>query len=161
MYTTVIDTPLGLLYAKADHKALYYLGFEVQEIPAGNTPPLQQIRTEIAAYFRGEIKNFQTPIALNGSDFQNKVWKALMRIPFGKTKSYKEIGSEIDCPKGSRAVGNANGANPFLIIVPCHRVIASDGTLGGYSAGIDKKEWLLSHERNSGAAPFNLHCEVY
>lgn len=147
MFKTIIETPIGALYAVADSKALHYLGFEEQDVPFGETKFLEQIRTELAAYFRGERKVFQTPIFLNGTDFQNKVWKALMRIPYGETKSYQEIGSAIECPKGSRAVGNANGANPFIIIVPCHRVIAANRTLGGYSAGLDKKIWLLNHER--------------
>ncbi|HSX14019.1 MAG TPA: methylated-DNA--[protein]-cysteine S-methyltransferase [Chlamydiales bacterium] len=144
--SAVIETPIGKIYAVSDEKALHYLGFEKQDDPFGKTIPLEQIRNELDAYFRGELQEFKTPIFLNGSAFQNKVWKALLQIPFGKTTSYKDVAKTIGNGKASRAVGNANGANPFIFIVPCHRVIAFDGTLGGYSAGLEKKLWLLRHE---------------
>jgi O-6-methylguanine DNA methyltransferase len=148
MFSAEIDTPIGVIYALSDHKALHYLGFERQNGPIGKTNPLDQIRIELEAYFRGELKQFHTPIHFDGSPFQNGVWQSLMNIPFGETRSYQEIAKMIKNPKASRAVGNANGANPFIIIVPCHRVIASDGTIGGYSAGLEKKYWLLRHEMN-------------
>lgn len=146
--SAVLETPLGMIYAVADHKALHYLGFEKTDVPRGKTKPLDLIQRELEEYFRGERQTFQTPIFIHGSPFQNKVWKELLKIPFGKTQSYKDIAVAIDNPKGCRAVGNANGANPFIIIVPCHRVIQEDGTLGGYSAGLEKKEWLLFHEKH-------------
>lgn len=148
MFSAEIDTPIGAIYALSDRKALHYLGFEKQNASLGKTHPLDQIRTELEAYFQGELKQFHTPIHLDGSTFQNGVWRALMNIPFGETRSYQEIAKLIKNPKASRAVGNANGANPLIIIVPCHRVIASDGTIGGYSAGLEKKQWLLKHEMN-------------
>ncbi len=144
----VLETPIGKIYAVSDDKALQYLGFEKQDVPIGNTQPLEQIKQELDAYFRGEIQEFKTPIHLCGSDFQNKVWKELKKIPLGRCKSYQEIALAINQAKASRAVGNACGSNPFIIIVPCHRVIAANGSLGGYSAGLEKKDWLLKHENS-------------
>lgn len=144
--SAAFETPLGRIYAEADSKALHYLGFVDHNVPRGKIKLLDQIKLELEEYFRGERQIFETPIFMDGSSFQTRVWKELQNIPFGKTQSYKDIAVAIDNPKASRAVGNANGANPFIIIVPCHRVIQADGALGGYSAGLQKKEWLLAHE---------------
>lgn len=104
---------------------------------------------QLNEYFEGKRKVFTVPIKLFGTNFQLKVWKALCDIPCGQTRSYKDIALHVGNPKAARAVGMANNRNPIAIIVPCHRVIASDGTLGGYAAGLDVKQKLLRIE-NSG-----------
>jgi methylated-DNA-[protein]-cysteine S-methyltransferase len=97
-------------------------------------------------YFDGRRKRFDIPFSLSGTNFQKQVWKELSKIPFGKTVSYKDIARKIKNPKAVRAVGSANGKNPMCIIIPCHRVIAADGSIGGYSGGITNKQKLLRFE---------------
>lgn len=157
-----IDTPLGPMVAIADDKVLYLLEFvtrrglerEVERlrqrgfaIIPGNTSPLRSIREELNAYFEGKLIDFKTPYQLMGSPFQQQVWQALCQIPYGETKSYKEQAISLEKPTAFRAVANANGANQLAIIIPCHRVISSDGTLGGYGGGLGVKQWLLEHEK--------------
>lgn len=142
-----IDTPLGTMYAVLDGETLHYLGFEEKTLPAlpGSA---KLLRRELKQYFEGDFFcAFTTPLCMTGSPFQIRVWDTLREIPFGKTRSYKEVASAIQNPNACRAVGHANGANPFAIIVPCHRVIQADGSLGGYSAGLWRKQWLLNHEK--------------
>ena len=117
------------------------------EVCPGMTKPMASIQRELDAYFKGNSQEFKTPLCIRGSFFQTQVWEELRRIPFGKTKSYQEIACAIDNPLACRAVGLANGANPFVIVIPCHRVIQANGSLGGYSAGLHRKIWLLNHER--------------
>ena len=107
---------------------------------------------ELAAYGRGELAHFTVPLDLHGTDFQMADWQELCRIPYGETRSYGEIARRLGRPKASRAVGMANHNNPIAIIVPCHRVIAWDGTLGGYGGGLDMKRRLLAHEQKHKAA---------
>ena len=102
--------------------------------------------TQLDEYFNGKRKIFNLNLSLAGTDFQKKVWGELLKIPFGEVKTYKEIANAVDCPNGSRAVGNANNKNRIAIIIPCHRVIGSNNSLTGYAAGIDIKKWLLEHE---------------
>jgi AraC family transcriptional regulator of adaptative response/methylated-DNA-[protein]-cysteine methyltransferase len=111
-------------------------------------PVMDLLEEELTAYFSGMLKAFTVPICLIGSDFQKSVWNELMKIPVGKTTSYKELAIKLNKPLGYRAVANANGANQLAILIPCHRVINSDGKLGGYGGGIARKEWLLEHERD-------------
>jgi len=101
---------------------------------------------QLTGYFSGGSRQFDVPLAPQGTEFQKKVWRELLRIPFGETISYGELARRIGQPKASRAVGRANGQNPISVIVPCHRVIGADGTLTGYGGGIDRKKWLLEHE---------------
>lgn len=116
--------------------------------------PLAGISAVLTRYFQGEIGALDTmPVELNGTPFQKRVWQALRRIPGGTTISYAELAKRIGEPAAVRAVGTANGANPVAVIVPCHRVIGSDGTLTGYGGGLDRKQWLLTHE---GIAPPTL-----
>lgn len=103
-------------------------------------------KAQLTEYFDGQRKSFDIPLDIKGTPFQKKVWKSLARIPYGKTKSYKELAQLIDNPRAVRAVGGANGKNPICIIIPCHRIIAHDGGIGGYSAGLRNKQWLLEHE---------------
>lgn len=157
------ESPLGDILAIADEKALYLLEFvdgrgvarEVEklrlktkaEITTGNTSQLVSIRKELKAYFAGNLEKFNTPIQLLGTSFQQLVWSALLRIPYGKTRSYAEQAISIKKPTAFRAVANANGANQLSIIVPCHRIINTSGALGGYGGGLKRKKWLLEHEQ--------------
>ncbi|MBI3864799.1 MAG: methylated-DNA--[protein]-cysteine S-methyltransferase [Planctomycetia bacterium] len=109
-----------------------------------------EVCEQLAAYFAGNLRNFDVPVEPAGTEFQLKVWNELRQIPYGETISYGELARRIDQPAASRAVGRANGQNPISIIIPCHRVIGSNGTLTGYGGGLDRKRWLLDHE---GAVP--------
>lgn len=158
-----IETALGSMLVIADEKQLYLLDFferrgfkkEVERlrdrlsavIVSGKTSPIESVEKELTDYFAGRLKAFRTPFVLIGSDFQKSVWQALCKIPYGETKSYAEQAKAIHKPTAYRAVANANGMNQLAIIVPCHRIIRSQGELGGYAAGIARKEWLLAHER--------------
>ena len=160
-----IETKLGLMIAIADEDGLYLLEFidtrglenEVRKlikklnaaIIFDETKIIKSIKTEIVNYFNGQNFMFNTPIHLMGSSFQSKVWKALLKIPPGETRSYLDIAKSIHAPTACRGVGRANGSNQLAIIIPCHRVINANGDLGGYAGGIIRKQWLLEHERNS------------
>jgi AraC family transcriptional regulator of adaptative response/methylated-DNA-[protein]-cysteine methyltransferase len=121
----------------------------------GSHPLLDQLAGELAAYFSGDLQHFSVPLDTPGTEWQQRVWAELVRIPFGQTTSYGELANRMGNPGGSRAVGLANGRNRVSIVIPCHRVIASDGTLHGYGGGIERKRWLLEHEQlQSGAALF-------
>lgn len=159
---TWIDTVLGPMIAIADEMALYLLEFvtrrglekEVERlrlrgfaIIPGSTAPINSITHELAAYFKGTLMQFNTPYRVFGSSFQQEVWQALCRIPYGETKSYREQAIDLGRPSAYRAIANANGANQLAIIIPCHRIISSDGTLGGYGGGLAVKQWLLEHEK--------------
>ena len=112
---------------------------------------LDQLEFEVNQYFNGLLKTFSVPLDLKGTPFQMKVWRQLLGIPYGQTKSYSEVARAMGKPLACRAVGRANGQNPVAIVVPCHRVISSDGTLGGYGGGLWRKEYLLDLE-NRGAS---------
>lgn len=107
---------------------------------------LAEARRQLAAYFAGELKHFDLPLAPNGTDFQRRVWSALRKIPFGTAISYLDLARRVGNAAAVRAVGAANGRNPIPIIVPCHRVIGSNGSLTGFGGGLDRKRWLLQHE---------------
>ncbi len=112
----------------------------------GSSPILEKGKAELDEYFHHQRSTFDIPILFTGTAFQNKVWRALLEIPYGKTISYREQASRLGMPTKVRAVANANGANPISILVPCHRVIGSNGTLSGYAGGIDAKQTLLQLE---------------
>jgi O-6-methylguanine DNA methyltransferase len=151
----ILKTPLGDMLAVSDDQYLYALKFiknlqHPQNSPSlleAQTEPLISIQHELDAYFNKKLKVFTTPFKLNGTTFQQKVWRALCEIPYAETKSYKAQAEMLEHPKAFRAVANANGMNPLSILVPCHRVIRSDNTLGGYASGIHRKQWLLAHEQ--------------
>lgn len=107
---------------------------------------LDQAERELHEYFAGALSRFTVAVAPRGTAFQQRVWTLLQTIDRGETRSYIDLARQLDLPGGSRAVGGANGANPIPIIIPCHRVVAADGSLGGFSAGLDRKRWLLRHE---------------
>ncbi len=158
-----IDTPCGSMLAVADENALFLLEFcerrglqhEIErlqkvtqlEIVRGKTAPLISIEQELHLYFQGNLKTFHTPVQILGTPFQQQVWAALLKIPYGTTCSYAELAQSIKKPSAFRAVANANGANQLAILIPCHRVIYSNGTLGGYGGGLHNKQYLLSLEK--------------
>jgi len=119
------------------------------EFEKRDTLIIKEAAKQLGEYFNGKRKNFDLPLALHGTDFQEKIWKALQLIPFGKTCSYGELAAVIGNPKASRAAGMANNRNPIMIIVPCHRVIGSDGSLTGYAGGLELKKNLLELEANN------------
>ncbi len=159
-----IDTYLGPMCAISDDAGLYLLEFsdrralelEIERlrikknaaIIPGETKPIQSIRQELSDYFSGQLKKFKTPIHMGGSDFQKKAWQALLKIPYGETRSYLEQARSVGNDKAFRAVANANGANQLAIIIPCHRIINSNGDLGGYGGGLTRKKWLIEHEKH-------------
>ena len=111
------------------------------------TPLLQETVRQLAEYFAGTRRTFDLPLSPQGTPFQLRTWQALREIPYGETRSYRQIAEAIGCPKGARAVGLANNRNPVSILTPCHRVIGSNGRLVGYAGGLKTKEWLLTLER--------------
>lgn len=113
----------------------------------GTTPVLARAAAQLAAYFAGERRDFDLPLAPQGTPFQQRVWDALLAIPYGAVRSYGDVARAIGRPAASRAVGAANGRNPIAIIVPCHRVIGASGQLTGYGGGLPTKRWLLEHEQ--------------
>jgi O-6-methylguanine DNA methyltransferase len=166
----LIDTPIGQLLAIADDNHLYLLKFADQsdladsrsllskalntEIKQGGNPIIEQLEKELHAYFAGELEEFQTPIHLLGTDFQIMAWQALQQVPYGHTASYQDIAIDINNPKATRAVGSSNAHNLLLIIIPCHRIIKADNSIGGYSAGILRKQYLLALEKGAdGSVP--------
>ena len=113
------------------------------------TPLLLKAKEELELYSMGKLKEFTVPLNIGGTEFEKKVYKALLEISYGEVCSYKDIAIKVGCPKGSRAIGNANGKNKIPIIIPCHRVIAANNKLGGYTGGIDIKVKLLEHEKKN------------
>jgi O-6-methylguanine DNA methyltransferase len=111
--------------------------------------PLKQAVDQLRRYFTGEYVQFSCSLDLHGTPFQIKVWETLFRIPYGETRTYGELARTLGYPNAARAVGAANGANPIAIIVPCHRVIGSNGALTGYGGGLETKEWLLTLEKET------------
>ena len=154
-YTQIDDSPVGPLLLAGDQDALHVLSFGVgsrpREIDAAWKPDVRgvlgPIRKELDQYFAGRLKKFSTPVAFNGTQFQNTVWRELQRIPYGETISYLDLAKRIKKPAAVRAVGMANGANPIAIIVPCHRVIGSNGSLTGFGGGLPTKRALLELEK--------------
>jgi len=144
---------LGLIRLSASDAGLTEIAFVMEEDePARPNAHTQQACAQLAEYFAGRRRTFALPLAPKGTDFQRRVWQALADIPYGETRCYAEIAEQLGCKGGQRAVGAANGRNPLAIVVPCHRVIGSDGRLTGYAGGIGRKQWLLAHE--SGEAAF-------
>lgn len=107
------------------------------------------VERELDAYWSGALRNFSIPLAPRGTEWQMKVWAELVKVPYGRTITYLELASKVGRPRAARAVGSANARNPISVLIPCHRVIASTGKLTGYAGGLDRKGWLLDHERGS------------
>ncbi len=144
-----IDTPIGTLIATVRNNALVALNFsdEAPDTTRSSHPLLLRLETELSEYFAGARRDFTLPLDPQGTPFQKQVWKTLLTIPYGETISYAQEAKIFGNPKAVRALASANGRNPIAILIPCHRVIASGGGLGGYSGGIDKKEFLLELEK--------------
>lgn len=142
------DFEFGILEIGYTNTAVVLLK-PVEKIDADNKPSaLSDLAFEqVCEYLKGHRKTFDFPYELHGTDFQKKVWDALRRIPYGETRTYKEIAGAVGNPKASRAVGMANNKNPLIIVVPCHRVIGANGNLVGYAGGLDMKKALLELER--------------
>jgi methylated-DNA-[protein]-cysteine S-methyltransferase len=152
--TTTVDSPVGPLTLTAVGDRLTGLQMVDQAHgPLRRTDRTEdrcafsQVTSQLAAYFAGDLTDFDLPLQLVGTDFQRRVWDVLRQIPFGETWSYAEVAGKIGNDRACRAVGLANGRNPIGIIVPCHRVIGANGALTGYGGGLDRKAWLLEHER--------------
>lgn len=141
-------SPLGPLTLVEENGALCALRF-ADEGGEDETPVLCRAQEELEGYFQRKRSRFTLPLAPKGTAFQLRVWKALEEIPYGETISYRELARRADCPKGFQAVGQANGRNPLPIVIPCHRVIAADGSLGGYSGGLARKQALLDLEKSA------------
>lgn len=155
---TLIDSPIGPLRLASDGAALIEVRMQGDWPPqsAGAVEPLgsddapdavlAEAARQLRAYFEGRLRDFDLPLAPQGTDFQLRVWKALRAIPYGATTSYGDIARRVGDAGAARAAGLANGANPLPIIVPCHRVIGADGSMTGFGGGVARKRWLLAHE---------------
>jgi methylated-DNA-[protein]-cysteine S-methyltransferase len=143
-----IETPLGVAKITGDKNGISTVSILDNQIPStANIPEsLLDCVTHLKAYFSEDLKSFDLQLNPEGSSFQKKVWKELQKIPFGKTISYLDLSKQLGDVKAIRAVAGANGKNSLWIIVPCHRVIGSDGSLTGYAGGLHRKQWLLNHE---------------
>jgi len=155
-------TPIGTLCAGATDQGICLLDFTDKNrgeaeckdlckklsavIQSGSNPYLDQVKTELSEYFSGDRRQFSVPLHTPGTDFQRSVWRVLQDIPYSETRSYKQQAAALNNPGAIRAVASANGRNRVSIIIPCHRVIGSDGQLVGYGGGLDRKKWLLDFE---------------
>jgi len=166
---TELSSPLGPMLACATEKGVCVLEFinrvklekELNDlqtllngvIKPGTNQHLEQLETELQEYFAGTRKTFTVPLHTPGNEFAQSVWKTLIEIPYGKTCSYKEQAEIMKNPKAIRAIASTNGRNRLAIIIPCHRVVGSNGSMTGYAAGVDKKKWLLKFERENSDLP--------
>lgn len=148
METVYLNTLIGTLEIKGDKNGLTSVHFLDADKKTSTTVSeyLQPTVTQLQEYFEGSRNSFDLKLNPVGTTFQKKVWKQLEEIPFAKTTSYQEIANKLGDPKVIRAAASANGKNPISIIIPCHRVIGSDGSLTGYAGGLHRKKWLLDHE---------------
>lgn len=153
MYETTYESPLGPLRLIANEEALVGVYWpkhkpapKVAATKTGNERVFAAVLAQLDAYFAGRRRDFDLPLAPRGTPFQLAVWRTLAKIPHGVTRSYAEIAKSVGRPKAVRAVAAANARNPLSIVVPCHRVIGSDGALSGYAGGVETKRWLLRHE---------------
>jgi len=154
-----IDSPLGRMFVQGDGQ--FVTGLFMPQHKGWREPDASWkqsdasftvLREQLAEYFTGARRTFDVPLKLTGAPFQQRVWHALMQIPFGTTITYSQLAQRVGKPTAARAVGHANSRNPISIIVPCHRVIGADGKLTGYAGGLDKKQWLLAWERGVTAS---------
>jgi methylated-DNA-[protein]-cysteine S-methyltransferase len=167
---TLVASPVDDLLAVSDGSALTALWFAPHDRLLArldladrddDDPLLREVARQLGEYFAGDREEFDVPLAPVGSDFQQRVWAALRRIPYGRTATYGQIAAQLGLgPEAARAVGSANGSNPIPVIVPCHRVIGADGSLTGFGGGLPRKRWLLNHERavrgETGTEPAGL-----
>ncbi|WP_338357692.1 methylated-DNA--[protein]-cysteine S-methyltransferase [Yeosuana marina] len=148
METCIIKSPLGYTKIVGDFNGISSVTVLNSEEKITDIIPveLEDCAIQLKEYFEGERKQFDLKLNPQGTDFQKKVWDKLLEIPYGKTLSYLELSKQLGDVKAIRAVANANGKNPIWIIIPCHRVIGSNGSLTGYAGGLQRKQWLLEHE---------------
>ena len=148
MKTVFINTPLGFTEIQGDENGISKIHVMNEDVEISTKIPkeLKEAVLQLQDYFDGKRTTFTFPLNPSGTDFQKKVWNELLHIPFGKTCSYLELSKKLGDVKAIRAVASANGKNPLWIVVPCHRVIGSDGSLTGYAGGLWRKKWLLEHE---------------
>jgi methylated-DNA-[protein]-cysteine S-methyltransferase len=147
METTCIKTPLGIAKIIGDEDGISVISIlDEGEVSSMIPVVLQEAVSQLNDYFEGNRTDFTFKLNPSGTDFQQKVWQALLEIPLGKTMSYLELSKKLGDVKAIRAVASANGKNPLWIVVPCHRVIGTDGSLTGYAGGLWRKKWLLEHE---------------
>ncbi|WP_418264513.1 methylated-DNA--[protein]-cysteine S-methyltransferase [Flavobacterium faecale] len=150
MEIVYINTPLGIAKISGDNDGVSAISIEDEGFISNVIPSvLLDAVQQLTDYFEGKRENFDLVINPSGTDFQKKVWQELEKIPFGKTVSYLELSKKLGDVKAIRAVASANGKNPLWIVIPCHRVIGSDGSLTGYAGGLHRKKWLLEHEKPS------------
>lgn len=143
----LVETPIGTLTAISDDGKVIYLGTRTFDgVSLGKTDSLFQLENELSLFFENKLQKFETPISLHGTAFQIAVWKTLQKIPYHEVRSYFDVADALQKKNAVRAVANACGKNPLLILVPCHRVLRLNGHLGGFSAGIEKKIELLNLE---------------
>jgi methylated-DNA-[protein]-cysteine S-methyltransferase len=152
-----LESPIGTLTVAAGATALHAIEFAHNRHPQpradwvrGDTALLRQAADQLRAYFAGQRRHFELPLAPQGTEFQRAAWQALAAIPFGETRSYAQQAAALGKPAATRAVGAANGRNPLPIVLPCHRVIGANGALTGFGGGIEVKRWLLAHEAGAG-----------
>lgn len=153
LFTDVLATPLGNVVVAVDERGALVAVDLDESGPLSRRTDVERaparaahVRRAMEGYFAGELRTFDLPLAAGGTEFQERVWAELRRIPYGETISYGELARRLGNPKAVRAVGRANGRNPIAIVVPCHRVIGSDGSLTGYAGGIERKRFLLELE---------------
>ena len=151
--------PLGPMLVTEEDGVLTRLYLRYDRVPSGegwteDPSAFRELALQLDGYWAGERTTFDIPLAAAGTNFQERVWAALREIPYGTTVSYGELAASIGKPRAVRAVGRANGSNPVSIIVPCHRVIGASGQLTGYAGGLERKKWLLEHERISPMREF-------
>ncbi len=154
MYSALFQSPVGQLTLVASDAGLRAILWPTEkpgrvklpDINRGDHPVLHATATQLTEYFAGNRQKFDLPLDLHGTPFQIKAWRSLADIPYGTTASYAEQADRLGAPKAVRAVGSANGRNPISIVLPCHRVVASNGSLAGFAGGLDAKGWLLEFE---------------
>jgi len=148
METTCLKTPLGTLQISGDTQGISEVKFIDNSVISGDETPqvLEEAVQQLKEYFSKTRTQFSLKLNPQGTEFQKKVWSTLQTVDFGKTRTYQQIANTLGDPKVIRAAASANGRNPIAIIIPCHRIIGSDGSLTGYAGGLDRKKWLLEHE---------------
>ena len=147
LFTVYYESPIGFLEVQTTEGGLRAVSFTLEKSVVEKENIYNQLAVkQLDEYFKNERTEFDIPLDLEGTDFQLRVWRELSKIPFGKTKSYMDIAKALGDPKAIRAVGTSNGRNKISIIIPCHRVIGSDGSLTGYAGGMERKKWLLDFE---------------
>ena len=149
-YRACHHSAIGPLEVVGNQQGILTITFGADEFETDRNLPalMAQCLRQLTEYFKGRRQKFSIPLVLEGTDFQKAVWRQLQKIPFGQTASYGDVARAVGSPRAFRAVGNANNKNPIPLIIPCHRVIGSDGKLVGFGGGIWRKEWLLEHEQN-------------